>query len=163
MILENQTTLGPFKVDAMGLLSPASPTSFPSFAVRWRERLVRARMMPAESEEASGGSLELSAMVGRIPSTAARMTAPEHRDIALGAIRQLLRMMPQGWQLRLAPDHSVTLQTRSVLTLPVSAIGLVTEMSLFLLALTPYLDVLAAEGIGPGVADLSDAAGTANT
>jgi hypothetical protein len=56
-------------------------------------------------------------------------------------------LVPQRWRLRLSADHSVLMEAIAPLVLPVSAIALVTEITLFLLTLTPYLEVLDAEGV----------------
>ena len=143
------TRLGPFTVDGQGMLSPATPTSFPRFAMRWRNRLVEARLR--QHTDDNQGTLDLTTVAGRVPSTAAAECG-DARETALTAVRELLRMMPDGWMLRLAPDHTVLVEASSSLTLPVSAIGLVTQLSMFVLTLQPYLDVLDAEGLGFGTA-----------
>jgi len=141
-------TLGPFRVDQRGLLSPADAESFPRFAVRWRDRLVQAHMRQPCAANAGHGILSLSSRVGRVPSTAGPTPSAARRASLLDVLRQLPRLLPAGWRLRLMPDHSVVVEAQTELVLPVSAIALVTEMSLFLLSLAPYLDVLDAEGIG---------------
>jgi hypothetical protein len=157
-------TLGPFRVDQQGLLSPSDPESFPRFAVRWRDRLVQARMRQPSATNASQGILDLSSRIGRVPSTAGRSASATDRAAILEVLRQLPRLLPAGWRMRLQPDHSVVVQAQRALVLPVSAISLVTEMSLFLLSLTPYLDVLDADGIGAAAfgSDVTDG-GTVNT
>jgi hypothetical protein len=139
-MLASDITLGPFRVDQQGLLSPADPASFPRFAVRWRDRLVQAHMRH--------GTLDLSSRIGRVPSTAGPTPSAANRATILDVLHQLPRLLPTGWRMRLMPDHSVLVEAQTELILPVSAISLVTEMSLFLLSLTPYLDVLDAEGFG---------------
>lgn len=140
--------LGPFKIDSNGLLSPATPQSSPGFAVCWRHRQVRARMRARPVGSGSNGMLDLQARIGRVPSTADAPTMPSRRHHALGVLRLLPGLMPAGWRLTLLPDHTVMVQAEALLTLPVSAVALVTEMAMFLLGLTPYLELLDAEGIG---------------
>ena len=138
--------LGPFRVDRQGLLSPADPARFPQFAVRWRDRVVQARMAQPVLEDHCRGILAVSTKVGRVPSTSG---SSAHSRVALLRQMQLLpRRMPPGWQLRLTPDHCVTVETQIALALPISAVALVTHISFFLLSLSPYLDVLDADGIG---------------
>lgn len=140
--------LGPFKIDAQGLLSPTTPDSFPGFAVRWRDRLIRARISQQPEKPESRGQLEITARLGRIPSTAEPAAAAGSRTGALAALRHMPGLMPQGWRLRLNADHSVLVEAQAALVFPVSAIALVTEMAMFLLCLQPYLDALDAEGLG---------------
>jgi hypothetical protein len=147
-MLASDITLGPFRVDQQGLLSPADPASFPRFAVRWRDRLVQARMRQPSAANRRHGTLDLSSRIGRVPSTAGPTPSAANRATILDVLRQLPRLLPTGWRMRLMPDHSVLVEAQTELILPVSAISLVTEMSLFLLSLTPYLDVLDAEGFG---------------
>ncbi len=142
MPLARETRLGPFKVDRQGLLSPSSPNLFPRFAVVWRNRLVQAQMHQPDPTNAKQGTLSLLAQVGRVPSTGGPANISADRGTSLGVLRQLPRLMPKGWSLRVMADHSVVVEADQVLSLPVSAINLVTQMSLFLLALQPYLDVL---------------------
>lgn len=144
---ENPKYLGPFKVDDHGLLSPSTPESFPGFAVRWRDRLVHARMLQ-RNPSGDLGRLDLSTRLGRVPSTAHAPPPSPRRSDVLVAIRHLPGLLPQGWRLELAADHSIIVQAQTALTLPVSAVSLVTEMAMFLLTLTPYLELLDEEGIG---------------
>jgi hypothetical protein len=160
----SEITLGPFRVDQQGLLSPADPDCFPRFAVRWRDRLVQAHMRQPSAGNTRHGTLNLSSRIGRVPSTAGPTPSAANRTTILDVLRQLPRLLPAGWRMRLMPDHSVLVEAQTELILPVSAISLVTEMSLFLLSLAPYLDVLDAEGIGAAAfgSDVTDG-GTVNT
>jgi hypothetical protein len=146
--LLTKTHFGPFKLDPTGLLSPMSPASFPRFYVSWRKRLVQARMRQEDTDDSTEGTLELATSVGRVPSTGKPPGDPPKRDAALAMLRQLPALLPAGWRLTLAADHSVLIQTEVVIVLPISAISLVTQMSLFLLSLGPYLDALDEGGMG---------------
>ncbi len=139
------TTLGPFKVDRHGLLSPASAAHMPSFAVRWRGRLIQARIT---SDGETLGALQLSTHIGRVPSTAGRATLTGHRQAAIDLMRAMPGAIPPWLQVRLAADHTIVMQTRTALPMPVSAVALVVEMSMFLMSLAPYLDILDDEGMG---------------
>jgi hypothetical protein len=137
--------IGPFRVDDNGLLRPASASSFPAFRVRWRTRMVHTRMLPANGCE-DKGHLEFTSRLGRIPSTAER-GRPARGDQALVMLRHLPALLPQGWSMELSPDHSVLVASTTPIQLPISAVALVSKVTLFLLTLAPYLDVLDAEGV----------------
>ena len=156
MSLPSDTTLGPFRVDPQGFISPATPATFPRFAVLWRQRAVHARMRQSDAADATAGTLDLTARVGRVPSTAGRGGTDAGRKATLRLLDLLPSLMPAQWTLRLTPDHSVLVEANARLVLPISVTSLVTELSMFLLTLTPYLDALDAEGIDFG-------AGTAKT
>jgi hypothetical protein len=136
--------IGPFTVDQFGMLSPSSPTLFPAFTLRWRGRLVRAslmqEMMPSETWQ-----LGFSSRVGRIPSTA---TQTAQRGHVLQMMRHLPTMLPEGWRLMLRADHTIELIGVATIIMPVSAVGLITAITSFLLELDPYLCVLDEGGIG---------------
>ena len=144
--------LGPFLVDAQGRLAPRDPEALPAFLVRWRGRLIRARLRPSQSDL---GRLLLRSVLGRVPSTADGAD-PALRPNSFAALRCLPRNLPAGWCLSLLPDHSVVLEAGADLPLPITASGLVAKLTSFLLRLGPYLDLL--EELG--VFDASAAAGT---
>ena len=138
-------TLGPFIVDADGRLSPSTPDRFPSFRVAWRGHVVQARLTSAGHE---GGTLALQAMLGRVPSTG-RPGGPGTlpRQTAFAAVRALPNTLPPNWKLGLLPDHRIVAEAQIQLKLPTSADDLVTELTLFVLRLAPYVYLLA-EGVG---------------
>lgn len=138
-------TLGPFLVNGDGRLSPGTPDRFPSFRVVWRDHVVQARLTTASPE---GGTLALQAMLGRVPSTG-RPDGPATlpRQTAFAVLRALPETLPPDWKLLLLPDHRIMAEATIRLALPTSAEDLVNELTLFLLRLAPYLDLLA-EGVG---------------
>jgi len=138
--------LGPFTIDRSGLLLPTSASSFPAFHVRWRQRTMHTRLVHEEGCE-QAGMLEFSSVLGRVPSTAARPPSNSRRARALALLRTLPGLVPHGWKLDVSADHSVLVATTTPIVLPISAVLLVTKVTLFLLALGPYLDVLDAEGV----------------
>jgi hypothetical protein len=146
MHLDRELSLGPFIVDLHGRLSPAEPETCPAFSVRWRGRLVRARMAHGKPGSSCGG-LELSTCLGRVPSTIGPTEPQERRHAVLAALRDLPLLVPPDWRLQLAADHSVMMRTTTRLDLPVSASALLTEVTLFLMILAPYLDVLDEDGV----------------
>jgi hypothetical protein len=135
--------LGPFCVDSEGRVKPRDQSAFPAFNVRWRGRSVRAHM--AQSEEAEG-HLTLRTVMGRIPSTGTGDSAGA-RPQSFAALRTVQRHLPRGWKMHLLPNHSAVLDAEAHIPLPITAVDLVTEMTQFLLALTPYLDLLDEGGV----------------
>lgn len=144
MPFDTPFNLGPFLVDTVGRLSPRSVEASPGFTVRWRGRSVRARL---EQISDGNGRLTLQAVVGRVPSTAAGTDTAAGRPRSFDALRGLRKGIPKGWRLRLLPDHSAVVETEPGVSLPVTAIDLVTELTRFLLRLAPYLDVLDSSGM----------------
>ncbi len=141
MPLDAPFKLGPFTVDSDGGLTPSTADRFPSFRVAWRGHVVQARLTAADPE---GGTLALHAVLGRVPSTG-RAEAPGTlpRQAVFAAVRALPGVLPAGWRARLRPDHCIVADAEVNLPLPTSAANLVTELTLFLLRLDPYFDLLA--------------------
>ena len=148
MPLNVPLALGPFTVDCAGRLAPLGPEASPGFLFRWRDRVVRARMMP--STAGSEGRLRLQVALGRVPSTAGRAD-PASRPDSFAVVRLMARAFPPDWRIRLLPDHRVRLETDTALALPITASGLLIELTCFLLALAPYLDMFDETGMAaPG-------------
>ena len=145
MTLDTPFRLGPFIIDADGRLTPSGPDLFPSFRIAWRGHVVLARMTAVGPD---GGTLGLQAILGRIPSTGrGEGTGIQPRQAAFAALRALPSMMPTGWKVGLRPDHRIVTEAQINLPLPTSAENLVTELTLYLLRLAPYFDLLD-EGVG---------------
>jgi hypothetical protein len=128
--------LGPFTVDAEGRLSPARDDRPPGFSVRWRGRVVQARL--------ADGGLSMEAVLGRVASSAHDVAA---RADGLEALRAMTRTLPAGWRLTLPADHRPRLETAAVLPMPVTVTRLVTELTVFLLELSPWLDWMDEVGV----------------
>jgi hypothetical protein len=140
--------LGPFMVDAEGRLTPRDPEAPPAFIFRWRGRPVRVHIVRAQNlrPDESDGRLRLQATLGRVPSTA-HGTQPALRPRSFSVMRELRRLVPPEWRVRLSPDHRALLEAEAEIALPITATGLLTEVTLFLLGLAPYLDLLDEAGI----------------
>jgi hypothetical protein len=143
--------LGPFAVDPFGRLQPHAPEATPSVHVRWRGTWVTGRLAATPGEEGAAqdgarGQLSLSAVIGRVRSTAG--PRPGLRAQALETLRELIGTMPQGWRMRLQPDHSARVEAERAVSLPVTATALLTAFTCFLLDLAPYLDMLAEPDAG---------------
>ncbi len=143
MSLDRATKLGPFRVDPVGRLHPNEPGSNPSFDFSWRRRRVHAVMR--------GESLSLVAVLGRVPSTGGAAKNGEwripERERVFSVLRFLQKSIPPGWQLRLLVDHRVRVDAEEPLEWPTTAAGLMISVTLFLLTLAPYLDLLDETGL----------------
>jgi hypothetical protein len=131
--------IGPFLVDAGGRLSPRDPDMIPGLGFRYRGRCVQARLQDDR--------LSLCTELGRVPSSAA--SNGDRRGPVFTALRALPAALPPAWRVRLLADHRVQLETEAALTAPTAA-GLMTALTSFLLALSPYLDLLEETGVTPG-------------
>ncbi len=149
MPFELPNSLGPFAIDPHGRIAPRPGGEMPHFLFRWRDRTVSARMEGGPEQ----GRLILSAWLGRVPSSADPARA-ERRMASFTTLRDLLDTLPEAWRVRLLPDHQVRLDTEMALAWPASAVELMAELTGFLLALAPYLDLLEEEAVlepaGPG-------------
>ncbi len=147
--------LGPFAVSLDGRLALAAPECLPRFDITWRGCTVEVML---RTRDDSFGELSLRAVIGRVPSTA-RTTGPlnkghavtaqatAQRQAVLATLRSLPATLPEGWRSDLLADHRVALLSASKLELPTTAESLLTDVTLFLLALGPYLDLLAEVGM----------------
>jgi hypothetical protein len=139
--------LGPFMVDPEGRLSPGEPGGAPAFLFRWRDRVVRARLLQANS---AAGQLALQSTLGRVRSTA---NTPDEtlRPRSFAVLGWLPRSVPPEWRVRLLADHRVWLEIETPIALPITAAALITEITRFLLMLSPYLDLLDEVGLTPPI------------
>jgi len=155
--------LGPFKVGPDGRLALASAEQLPRFTILWRGCRVEARLGVGTGDKAPG-ELSLQAMVGRVPSTArVSGSAPAQRDAVFAALRSLPATLPEGWRTDLLADHRVTMLTATKVEMPTTIISLLTDVTQFLLALGPYLDLLEELGVEPPAAGAAAPTGMVNT
>lgn len=153
--------LGPFMVDELGRLQPNVPEATPSVHVRWRGLTVEVTLQATPGHEPNG-TLALSALIGRVRSTAG--VRPGERVRALATLRDLPGEIQPGWTMRLLPDHSARIDADCPVALPVTATVLVTVVTCFLLDLAPYLDLLEEPEAGfESVGTFGNTAGMANT
>jgi hypothetical protein len=129
--------LGPFSVDRAGRIAPRTGTEMPNVLFHWRGRTVQARMAGHDAD----GSLLIATTLGRVPSSADPACAAL-RPLSLALLRGLPEALPARWQIRLLPDHQARLEAELAMPWPVTAVALITELTRFLLALAPYLDLL---------------------
>jgi hypothetical protein len=135
--------LGPFSVNPEGGLTLMRADISPGFTIRWRGRSVYARLLQRDIRD---GHLFLQSSLGRIPSTA---SDPGARTACLAMLRSLLSELPNDWNVRLLPDHQPQLEVNTTVTLPITVTNLVSELTMFLLQLSPYLDLMDQVGVGP--------------
>jgi hypothetical protein len=131
-------TLGPFVVAPDGRLTHVSSALPATFSFRWRGRLLRAVMQ-------AGDTLTLRAVLGRVPSTASDQVTGRRQSF--GLLRALGASTPEGWRVALLPDHRAVLEATMDLPHPVTATGLLTVITGFLLRLGPYLDLVDESGM----------------
>ena len=149
--------LGPFAVSPDGSLALATPERLPRFEITWRGCRVEVLLRTRGADNALG-ALSLHAVIGRVPSTA-RTTGPAvkgravtaqataQRTAVLEALRFLPGTLPEGWRTDLLADHRVALLSASKVDMPTTAETLLTEVTLFLLTLGPYLDLMGEVGM----------------
>jgi hypothetical protein len=135
--------LGPFLVDAEGRLAPREPGASPAFLFRWRERVVRARL---DQTDDATGQLTLQVTLARVPSTAGAFDE-NVRPRSFVLLHWLERQIPSAWNLALLADHRVWLEACARISLPVTAAALLSEVTLFALNLTPYIDLMDEVGL----------------
>jgi hypothetical protein len=135
--------LGPFRVDREGRIAPRVGAAMPNVLFQWRGRAVQARMEGHDTD----GSLAIATTLGRVPSTADPVCAAL-RPLSLAILRGLPETLPARWRIQLLPDHQARLEAQVAMPWPVTAVALVTELTRFLLALAPYLDLLDEACIG---------------
>jgi hypothetical protein len=130
--------LGPFAVDSEGRLSPGEPAKAPAFLFRWDDRVVRARL---DQADVTTGWLTLRVTLARVCSSA---STPDEtlRPRSFALLHWLGRSTPGTWRVTLLADHCVALETSLPIGLPITAAGLITEISRFTLDLAPYLELM---------------------
>ncbi|NGM21304.1 hypothetical protein G3576_14870 [Roseomonas stagni] len=129
-------THGPFLVAEDGSLTPHRQ---PAMRFEWRGRDCEATF--------DDGQVSLTVQAGAIPYTAERA---EVRPGAFAALGELAPELPEGWRLKLLPDHRVRLEAALPRQGDVTATALVRAMVAFALALDPYLDRLESAGLDAG-------------
>jgi hypothetical protein len=167
MPLDAPFRLGQFIVDAKGRLQPDDPDATPTVYMSWRGLTVRVLVQRASDNGNSGGSLAISAVIGRVPSTASDPSGGAgRRTQALEMLQELAEVVDEGWQLRLLADHRASIELTRNIALPATAGRLLTEVTCFLLALAPYLDLLGEPDMAfetTGTAAALSGSGMANT
>ncbi len=129
--------LGPFAVDSHGGLRPA-PAEGARFRFHWRNRSIEAELHES--------SFALTALLGRVPSSAAAAAA---RPGAFAVLSELPAIVPPDWSVRLRPDHRIEIAWAATLARPLDAPGLLSLLTSFLIESAPYLDLLDESGIDP--------------
>jgi hypothetical protein len=140
--------LGPFSVDREGRLTPAEPGAAPRFHFRCHGRPVRAWFDWADT-----GRLVLEITLARVRSTASTADGTlRQRSFAL--LRWFERIAPPEWRVALLADHRFRLETDVPIEVPITATGLISELTRFALDLAPYLELM--DEVGVTASDFSD-------
>jgi hypothetical protein len=137
-LLQGAFPLGPFLVEASGKLTFRSPEQGAGFSFLWRGRRFSAALKDS--------SISLTGNLGLVPSSAA---GASRRETALANLRVLPRTLPNGWALRLTPDHRIQIKVTEDMEWPASATDLMLPLVRFLLRLAPYLDLMDESELGP--------------
>ncbi|WP_149540782.1 hypothetical protein [Siccirubricoccus phaeus] len=127
--------LGPFAVHRDGTLDTREPDVRPAMRFHWRGRRCEAGFSPR--------GLQLSTIAARVPSTADRAV---DRPRAFATLAEMRNALPEGWRLRLLPDHRIRIEAEAPFADPPTAVSLVSSMVRFALEIDPYLDRLALGG-----------------
>ena len=131
--------LGPFLIDETGRLTFRSTAVRSAFSFLWRGRRF--------SAELHGEVVGITATVARVPSTAATGIL---RQAAFENLRNLARLLPDGWKVSLSADHHIQIDMEEPMEWPASASALLQPLVRVLLRLAPYLDLLEELGLGAG-------------
>jgi hypothetical protein len=142
MPIDAPLTLGPFMIDGHGHIAPRLPGQRARFSFSFRARPLLARL--------SGSELELEAVAGRVPSTGQAATERRERSLIFGFLPRLPALLPPEWRVILAPDHRLLMLSKIALTEPPVITDLLAAITLRLLSLAPYLDVLEEAGLRSG-------------
>ncbi len=128
--------LGPFLVEDGGKLTFRRKDTAPAFSFQWRGRWFAVRM--------ADQLLAFSVPVGRVPSTSAGVAK---REAGLALLRALPGGLPEGWRMRLLPDHRVQLETEQAMEWPSTVAALLTPVIALVMAAAPILDLLDEAGL----------------
>lgn len=131
--------LGPFLVDAEGVLHAVEPSRPAGFGFRWRGRRVHAVLCP-------DARLRLSVLAGHVPYTA---EAAALRPGVYAALAALRGEAAPDWRVALTPSHGVVIEATEPLGKPPTASTLIAAATRFVLRLAPCLDLLDEAGARP--------------
>jgi hypothetical protein len=131
--------LGPFLVDASGVLHAADPSRPAGFGFRWRGRRIHAVLCP-------DARLRLSVLAGHVPYTA---EAAALRPRVYAAYAALRGDAPPDWQVALTPSHGVVIEAVEALGKPATVSTLIAAATRFVLRLAPCLELLDEAGARP--------------
>lgn len=136
-MLDMPLPLGPFLIEEDGRLQLRRPDTKPAFWFLWQGRRVDAKL--------GAGGVTLSMLIGRVPSS---IRQPEVREPAFALLRALPSTLPEGWKMRLTPEHTIWVQAFDKVALPATISGLIEPLVRFLLSVSPYLEMIEQGGLG---------------
>lgn len=123
--------LGPFLVEDGGKLTFRRKDTAPAFSFQWRGRRFAVRLADQR--------LNFSVPVGRVPSTSG---GAAKREAGLALLKALPAVLPEGWKMRLLPDHRVQLETEQTMEWPTTVAALLTPVIALVMGAAPVLDLL---------------------
>jgi hypothetical protein len=123
--------LGPFLVEDGGKLTFRQKDTAPAFSFQWRGRRFSVRLADQR--------ILFSVPVGRIPSTSA---GAAKREAGVALLRALPAALPEGWKMRLLPDHRVQLETEQATEWPATVAALLTPVIALVMVVAPVLDLM---------------------
>jgi hypothetical protein len=155
--------LGPFSIDGEGRLALRRADLPPAFTVQWRGYPVHVRLGRSFATGTRPISLAFEAMLGRVPSSA-EAAQTMRRDRTFATLRAIPPLLPAEWRLHLLADHRITLTACGTTDLPARVTELLGDVTRFLIALGPYLDLLEEVGVAvPAGVPAGATVGRANT
>nr|WP_321983713.1 hypothetical protein [uncultured Lichenicoccus sp.] len=134
--------LGFFGFDTSGRLRPNPPDARPVMSCRWRGRPISTTLHELPS---GSGRIALRAQIGRIPSS---LHAAEARPEALALAAKLPALLPHGWTVTLACDHTLHIHTEQEVPMPALISDLLVPTVQFCLTVAPFLDLLDENALG---------------
>jgi hypothetical protein len=136
-MLDTRLPLGPFVIEPGGRLQLRGGDTRPAFWFLWRDHRVDAKL--------GAGGVTINMQIGRIPST---IRQPAVREPAFALLRALPGTLPEGWTMRLTPEHTIRVQAFDTVALPATISGLTEPLVRFLLRVSPYLELIEQGGLG---------------
>lgn len=134
--------MGFFGFDANGRLRPNPPDAKPVMACCWRGRPISTTLQEMPS---GTGMIALRAKVGRVPSS---LDSAAARPDALALAAHLPSLLPRGWTLTLACDHTLYIHTEQEVPMPALITDLLVPTVQFCLTAAPFLDLLDENALG---------------
>jgi hypothetical protein len=136
-MLNTRLPLGPFIIEPGGRIQLRGADTRPAFWFHWQGYRVDAKL--------GAGGVTLSMQIGRIPSS---IRQPAVREPAFALLRALPDTLPEGWTVRLTPEHTIRVQAFDTVALPATISGLTEPLVRFLLRVSPYLELIQQSGLG---------------
>ncbi len=136
MVAGEQFRYGPFLVNRGGLITLVAPEAVISFA--WQMAQASCLLRP--------DCVRVRMVLGRVPSSA---TSGGRRGMCLTMLDLVPALLPRTLRLLVLADHRVVIESALPVSLPASAVGLLTALVSWVLAAAPFQELMLAEGLEP--------------